>query len=93
VTGRDAELRCEKAGILLNRSCVPYDSAKPMVTSGVRVGTAAVTTQGMKEPEMRRVATLVGRAVRDTDGSAAGRIAAEVAELVAEFPLYPLPNK
>jgi len=93
VTGRDAEIRCEKAGIMLNRSCVPYDSAKPMVTSGVRVGTAAVTTQGMKEPEMRRVAALVGRAVRDTDGSAAGRIAGEVAELVAKYPLYPLPHK
>ena len=59
----------------------------------MRVGTAAVTTQGMKEPEMRRVAALVGRAVRDTDGSAAGRIAGEVAELVAKYPLYPLPHK
>jgi glycine hydroxymethyltransferase len=93
VTGRDAELRCERAGIMLNRSCVPYDSAKPMVTSGVRVGTAAVTTQGMKEPEMRRVATLVADAVRDADGSAAGRISGEVGELVAEFPLYPAPQK
>jgi glycine hydroxymethyltransferase len=77
---------------MLNRSCVPYDTAKPMVTSGVRVGTATVTTQGMKEPEMRRIAALVGRAIRDADGQAAEQIAKEVSELVAEFPLYPTPT-
>jgi glycine hydroxymethyltransferase len=88
VTGREAELRCERAGIMLNRSCVPYDSAKPMVTSGLRVGTATVTAQQMKEPEMRRIATLVGRAVRDADGAAAPAVEKEVAELVGEFPLY-----
>ncbi|HEU5427856.1 MAG TPA: serine hydroxymethyltransferase [Actinocrinis sp.] len=88
VTGREAELRCEHAGIMLNRSCVPYDSAKPMVTSGLRVGTATVTTQGMKEPEMYRIAALVGRAVRDADGSIAAQVQKEVAELVDEFPLY-----
>ncbi|MGH3414998.1 MAG: serine hydroxymethyltransferase, partial [Actinocrinis sp.] len=88
VTGREAELRCERAGIMLNRSCVPYDSAKPMVTSGLRVGTATVTGQGMKEPEMRRIAALVGRAVRDVDGSAAPGVEKEVAELVGRFPLY-----
>jgi glycine hydroxymethyltransferase len=92
VTGRDAEARCERAGIMLNRSCVPYDTAKPMVTSGVRVGTATVTTQGMKEPEMRRIAALVGRAIRDADGQAAEQIAKEASELVAEFPLYPTPT-
>jgi len=69
---------------------VPYDSAKPMVTSGLRVGTATVTTQGMKEPEMRRIAALVGRVVRDADGSIAAQVQKEVAELVDEFPLYQL---
>jgi glycine hydroxymethyltransferase len=88
VTGREAELRCERAGIMINRSCVPYDSAKPMVTSGLRVGTATVTTQGMKEPEMRRIATLISRAVRDADGIAAPAVQEEVTELVREFPLY-----
>jgi glycine hydroxymethyltransferase len=94
VTGREAELRCERAGIMLNRSCVPYDSAKPMVTSGLRVGTATVTTQGMKEPEMRAIAALIGRAIRDVDGSAAPGVEKEVAELVSEFPLYraPIPD-
>jgi glycine hydroxymethyltransferase len=91
VTGREAEQRCERAGIMLNRSCVPYDSAKPMVTSGLRVGTATVTTQGMKEPEMRRIAALVGRAIRDPDGSAAAGVEKEVAALVTEFPLYAAP--
>jgi glycine hydroxymethyltransferase len=89
VTGREAEMRCERAKILLNRNCVPFDPAKPMVTSGIRVGTAGVTTQGMKEPEMRRIATLIGKAARDHNGSAAPALGAEVAELVAEFPLYP----
>ena len=91
VTGREAEQRCERVGIMLNRSCVPYDSAKPMVTSGLRVGTATVTTQGMKEPEMQRIAALVGRAIRDSDGSAAPVVEKEVAELVGEFPLYRAP--
>jgi glycine hydroxymethyltransferase len=88
VTGREAELRCERAKIMLNRSCVPYDSAKPMVTSGLRVGTASVTTQRMKEPEMRRIAGLIGLAIRDADGSAAPDVEKEVAALVTEFPLY-----
>jgi glycine hydroxymethyltransferase len=88
VTGREAELRCERAGIMLNRSCVPYDSAKPMVTSGLRVGTATVTTQGMQEPEMRRIAALVGQAIRDADGTAAPDVEKEVAALVTEYPLY-----
>jgi glycine hydroxymethyltransferase len=89
VTGREAEVRCERAGILLNRNCVPFDPAKPMVTSGIRVGTAGVTTQGMREPEMERIAALIGRAARDHDGKAAPALAAEVAALVGQFPLYP----
>jgi len=88
VTGREAEMRCERAGIMLNRSSVPYDTAKPMVTSGLRIGTATVTSQGMKEPEMRWIAALIGRAVRDADGAAAPGVEKEVAELVGEFPLY-----
>jgi glycine hydroxymethyltransferase len=87
VSGREAEQRCGRVKIMLNRNCVPYDSAKPMVTSGVRVGTSAVTTQGMREPEMRYVAELIGKALRD-DGSATRTISAEVTELVRRFPLY-----
>ncbi|SDY67029.1 serine hydroxymethyltransferase [Micromonospora pattaloongensis] len=94
VTGRDAEERCDLAKITLNKNAIPYDPEKPMIASGVRVGTPSVTTQGMRELEMRRIAGLIARAVR-TDPSAAGgadalaEIAGEVSELVAEFPAYP----
>lgn len=90
VTGRDAETRCERAGITLNKNAIPFDPAKPMIASGIRVGTPAVTTQGMTEGDMKEIATLVGRAVRDTDGSAARDIAAVVADLVATHPAYPV---
>ncbi|MGW0657533.1 serine hydroxymethyltransferase [Streptodolium elevatio] len=89
VSGRDAETRCERAGITLNKNAIPFDPAKPMIASGIRVGTPAVTTQGMTEGDMKEIATLVGRAVRDTDGSAAPDIAAVVADLVATHPAYP----
>ncbi|MCF2531345.1 serine hydroxymethyltransferase [Yinghuangia soli] len=89
VSGRDAETRCERAGITLNKNAIPFDPAKPMIASGIRVGTPAVTTQGMTEGDMKEIATLVGRAVRDTDGSAAREVAAAVAELVATHPAYP----
>ncbi|MER7460907.1 serine hydroxymethyltransferase [Micromonospora sp. NPDC126480] len=94
VTGAEAEARCDAAGITLNKNAIPYDPEKPMTASGIRVGTPSVTTQGMGEPEMRRIAGLIARAVR-TDPAAAGgadglaRVSTEVAELVADFPAYP----
>jgi glycine hydroxymethyltransferase len=94
VTGRDAEERCDLAQITLNKNAIPYDPEKPMIASGVRVGTPSVTTQGMREAEMRRIAGLIARAVR-TDPTGPGGadaltgISREVAELVAEFPAYP----
>ncbi|GIJ78155.1 glycine hydroxymethyltransferase [Micromonospora phaseoli] len=94
VTGAEAEARCDAATITLNKNAIPYDPQKPMVASGIRVGTPGVTTQGMGEPQMRQIAELIGRAVR-TDPAAPGgtdalaRIAADVAELVAAFPAYP----
>ena len=94
VTGADAEARCDAATITLNKNAIPYDPRKPMVASGIRVGTPSVTTQGMTEPQMRQVAELITRAVR-TDPSTPGgadelaRVAADVAELAAEFPAYP----
>ncbi|MEV4813737.1 serine hydroxymethyltransferase [Micromonospora avicenniae] len=94
VTGADAEERCDAAAITLNKNAIPYDPQKPMVSSGIRVGTPSVTTQGMREPQMRQIAGLIARAVR-TDPAAAGgtdelaRIGTEVADLVATFPAYP----
>src|SRR3954464_5909105 len=70
VTGKDAEARCGAAGIVLNKNAIPFDPEPPAVASGVRVGTPAVTTQGMTEGEMKEVAGLLARAVRDSDGSA-----------------------
>ncbi|MFF0721199.1 serine hydroxymethyltransferase [Micromonospora sp. NPDC003816] len=93
VTGAQAEARCDAATITLNKNAIPYDPQKPMVASGIRVGTPSVTTQGMGEPQMRQVAELIARAVR-TDPAAPGgadelaRVASDVAELVAEFPAY-----
>src|SRR5690606_3657595 len=96
VTGRDAEARCDFALITLNKNAIPYDPRKPMVASGIRVGTPAVTTQGMREPEMAQIATLIARAVAADPETEVGRaeladVAGEVTDLVAKFPAYPAP--
>jgi glycine hydroxymethyltransferase len=91
LTGAQAETRCDAAGITLNKNAIPYDPERPMVASGIRVGTPAVTTQGMSGPAMKEVSTLIGRAVRDADGSSAAEIAEAVAALVAQYPAYPVP--
>jgi glycine hydroxymethyltransferase len=89
VTGRDAETRCDAAGITLNKNAIPFDPQPPAVASGIRVGTPAVTTQGMTEGEMKEVAGLMARAVRDSDGSSTAEIRATVSALVARHPAYP----
>jgi glycine hydroxymethyltransferase len=88
VTGRDAEARCDTAGITLNKNAIPFDPEPPAVASGIRVGTPAVTTQGMTEGEMKEVASLIARAIRDSDGSGAGQVRAAVATLVGRYPAY-----
>jgi glycine hydroxymethyltransferase len=87
VTGRDAETRCDAARITLNKNSIPYDPQPPAVSSGVRVGTPAVTTQGMREDQMKEIATLIGRAVREPD--AGPDVAEAVSALVAKHPAYP----
>ncbi|WP_163552438.1 serine hydroxymethyltransferase [Candidatus Frankia alpina] len=87
VSGRDAEARCDAAGITLNKNAIPYDPQPPAVSSGIRVGTPAVTTQGMGESEMKEIAALIARAVRDPAGAA--DVAAGVATLVERHPAYP----
>ena len=89
VSGKDAEARCDAAGIVLNKNAIPYDPQPPSVASGIRVGTPSVTTQGMKEPEMSEVAALIGRAVSTEDPGEHAKIAAEVTDLVERFPAYP----
>ena len=89
VTGAEAEARCGAAGIVLNKNTIPFDPQPAGVASGIRVGTPAVTTQGMTEPEMLTIASLIARAVRDSDGSDAAAIASEVGALVDAHPAYP----
>ncbi len=91
VTGADAETRCDAARITLNKNAIPYDPQPPAVASGIRVGTPAVTTQGMGVPEMKVIASVIGQAVRDVEGLKTADIAAQVSELVAKFPAYPRP--
>ena len=93
VTGQEAEARCDLARVTLNKNAIPYDPRKPLVASGIRVGSPSVTTQGMREGEMRQIAGLIGAAVRCDPDTAAGAsrlhdAADEVAALVRRFPAY-----
>ena len=89
VTGAEAEVRCDAARITLNKNAIPYDPQPPAVASGIRVGTPATTTQGMREPQMREIASLIARAVRDADGADSPVIAEAVTGLVTRYPAYP----
>jgi glycine hydroxymethyltransferase len=91
VNGTEAEARCDAARITLNKNAIPYDPQPPAIASGIRVGTPAVTTQGMGVAEMKIIAEVIGQAVRDTDGSQAPQIAERVSELTSRFPAYPRP--
>ncbi|MCV2488760.1 serine hydroxymethyltransferase [Geodermatophilus sp. YIM 151500] len=92
VTGADAEARCDAAGIVLNKNAIPNDPQPASVASGIRVGSPAVTTQGMRETQMKEIATLIGTAIRDAEGSRTAEVAAAVRELVTAHPAYPEPR-
>jgi glycine hydroxymethyltransferase len=90
LTGKAAEAALGKAGITVNKNAIPFDKNPPMVASGVRIGTPAVTTRGMREPEMDVIAELLTRALATPeDDRALGAIRAEVEKLCRRFPLYP----
>ncbi len=89
VSGKDAEARTSAAGIVLNKNSIPYDPKPAAVTSGVRVGTPSVTSQGMGVPEMKKIAELIGRAVKTEDPSVHAEIKSEVTALTTAFPAYP----
>jgi glycine hydroxymethyltransferase len=90
ITGKAAEAALGKAGITVNKNAIPFDQNPPMVASGIRIGTPAVTTRGMREPEMAIVADLIARALKTPeDDRALGIVQAEVQSLCRTFPLYP----
>jgi glycine hydroxymethyltransferase len=90
VTGKDAQIVLDQAGITLNRNSIPDDPRSPFVTSGIRIGTPAVTTQGMEESEMAIVGELIARALRARDDDVAiASIREEVRELCLPFAPYP----
>ncbi len=88
VNGKVADERCGAAGIVLNKNSIPYDPEAPSVTSGIRVGTPATTTQGMGTGEMKTIASLIARAIKTDDASAHTAIKSEVHALTARFPIY-----
>ena len=90
ITGKAAQIVLERAGITTNKNMVPFDPRKPAVTSGIRIGTPALTTRGMREPEMREVAGLISRALeRPGDLKTLDAVRGEVEALCRRFPLYP----
>ena len=89
ITGKVAEKTLEDAGITVNKNAVPFDSRSPFVTSGIRIGTPATTTRGLKEPEMLQVADWIDRALKNIENKAELiKIRGEVKELCCKFPLY-----
>ena len=90
ITGKDAQETLDRAWITVNKNTIPFETRSPMVTSGIRLGTPAVTTRGMREPEMAEIAGLIDRALA-AGGSAAAeaRVRDEVQALTNRFPLYP----
>ena len=88
VNGKVADERCGAAGIVLNKNSIPFDPEAPSVTSGIRVGTPATTTQGMGVDQMKTIASLISRAIKTDDPAAHAAIKAEVHALTAQFPIY-----
>jgi glycine hydroxymethyltransferase len=89
ITGKEAEKSLEAAGLTANKNTIPFDTNKPFVTSGIRLGTPALTTRGMGEEEMRQVARLISEVIHEPQSEEVrAKVKREVAELTARFPLY-----
>jgi len=87
-TGKEASAVLDKAGITVNKNLIPFDTNSAFVASGIRIGTPAVTTRGMKEPEMALIAELIAEALAHRDDDALARTKTCVLDLTAAFPLY-----
>jgi glycine hydroxymethyltransferase len=89
ITGKDAQLALEEGGIIVNRNTIPYDPQSPFVTSGLRMGTAALTTRGMKEDDMKEIAGLISEIIDEPNNSELKlKTRGEVEELCNRFPVY-----
>lgn len=89
ISGKDAEIALEKAGITVNKNMVPFDDKSPMITSGIRVGTPAMTTRGMKENEMEYIAELINTVIMNYNKEdVLSNVKNQVKELCSKFPLY-----
>jgi len=89
ILGSEAEAALGKAGITVNKNSIPWDTNPPLKPSGIRVGTPALTTRGMKEPEMRQIGAWIAKALEHrNDAATLEHIRGEVAELANQFPLY-----
>ena len=89
ITGKDGQNVLEAANITVNKNTIPFDTQKPMVASGLRIGTPAVTTRGLREPDMKSIARLMAR-VLDSKGDAAvtAQVKKDVKELCDRYPIY-----
>ena len=87
ITGKELQIRCDANHITLNKNAIPSDPQKPTITSGVRIGTAAVTTRGLGEPEMKKIAHCVALTAKDFEGTQA-EVRETVAEICEQFPMY-----
>lgn len=89
ITGRDAELALERSGMTVNKNAIPFDPLPPVKAGGIRVGSPAVTTRGMREAEMQKIAGWISEVLTHLgDGAVEARVRGEVAALAAKFPLY-----
>src|SRR5205823_9766943 len=87
--GSEAEKALGEAGITVNKNAIPFDTNPPMKPSGIRIGTPALTTRGMKEREMRQIGQWIAEALNNrADSSALGKIRKQVLKLAEEYPLY-----
>jgi glycine hydroxymethyltransferase len=89
MTGKQAQELLDEIGITVNKNSVPYDDKSPMITSGIRMGTPALTTRGMKEPEMEKIAQMINDIIGDPSDNMKKDVKQRIEDLTAEYPLYP----